>query len=187
MTTRGLIIGRYQPPHLGHLAVIQHALEQVDEVIVGIAAAQISHTLKNPLTAGERVELMRVMLDNAGIDPKRYWIVPTQDIMDNALWVAHLKRLLPRFDIFFGNNPFTDLLFSEYGIECRTTPMFEREKFEASRIRDLIIKQKSVEDFLDTDVARLLKEFGIPKRMRGIIESDKNFENTNVGSELANL
>ena len=42
MVTRGIIIGRFQPPHLGHLEVFKRILGEVDELIVGIGSAQES-------------------------------------------------------------------------------------------------------------------------------------------------
>jgi len=52
---RGLLVGRMQPVHLGHLQVIRRILDEVDEVIIGVGSAQLSHTIKDPFTAGERV------------------------------------------------------------------------------------------------------------------------------------
>lgn len=188
MTTRGLLVGRFQPPHLGHLALIKHVLNEVDELIIAVAAAQISHTKKNPLKAGERVMMLRKMLQNNDLDPDSYWIIPTQDIMDNSLWVPHLQRLLPKFDVFFGNNPFTKMLFEEHGIETRQTPMFNREAFEASRIRQLLIEEKSVAEHIDDDVAGMLKEINISRRFKSIINDDSEFkEKSKPGSELQNM
>ncbi|HDM88409.1 MAG TPA: nicotinamide-nucleotide adenylyltransferase, partial [Candidatus Bathyarchaeota archaeon] len=41
---RGLFIGRFQPPHLGHLHAIKQALEECDELIIVIGSSQYSHT-----------------------------------------------------------------------------------------------------------------------------------------------
>jgi nicotinamide-nucleotide adenylyltransferase len=55
---RGLYIGRFQPYHLGHQAVLQKIVEEVDEIVVGLGSAQASHTLDNPFTAGERISMI---------------------------------------------------------------------------------------------------------------------------------
>ena len=36
---RGLLIGRIQPLHNGHIKVIQETLKEVDEIIIGIGSA----------------------------------------------------------------------------------------------------------------------------------------------------
>ncbi len=51
------MVGRFQPFHNGHILVIRKMLESFPSVILGIGSAQYSHTLENPFTAGERVEM----------------------------------------------------------------------------------------------------------------------------------
>ena len=46
---RGILIGRMQPLHNGHIEVIKKILNEVDEIIIGIGSAQISHELKDHL------------------------------------------------------------------------------------------------------------------------------------------
>ncbi|RLF01945.1 MAG: nicotinamide-nucleotide adenylyltransferase, partial [Thermoprotei archaeon] len=55
---RGLFVGRFQPFHLGHLKALRWILEREDEVIICIGSAQYSHSLRNPFTVGERVEMI---------------------------------------------------------------------------------------------------------------------------------
>lgn len=43
---RGLLIGRFQPFHLGHEYLIERIDEAVDEVVVGIGSAGESHSKK---------------------------------------------------------------------------------------------------------------------------------------------
>ena len=65
---RGLLIGRMQPVHNGHIDIIKETLKEVDELIIGIGSAQLSHTLKDPFTAGERL----LMLTHALVDVLYY-------------------------------------------------------------------------------------------------------------------
>ncbi|HDJ89497.1 MAG TPA: nicotinamide-nucleotide adenylyltransferase, partial [Thermoprotei archaeon] len=58
MKMRGLFIGRFQPFHLGHFYALKWILSKVDEVIIGIGSAQVSYTIKNPFTLGERIEMI---------------------------------------------------------------------------------------------------------------------------------
>lgn len=182
---RGLFIARFQPIHKGHVNVIKEILEVVDELLVVVAAAQVSHTLKNPLTAGERLEMVRQALIEASMPMDRLWILPAQDIFDNAVWVTHLKRLLPPFDIMFSNNPFTINLFEEAGLKTKRTSVFEREKFSATAIRQAIIDQKSIKDRVYPSTLKLIDQWKIRKRLLSIvsdeIEESKKHE---AGTEL---
>ena len=54
----GMVIGRFQPFHLGHFIILERALEQCNKVVVVIGSAQESRTPLNPLTATEREQLI---------------------------------------------------------------------------------------------------------------------------------
>ncbi|MCD6340506.1 MAG: adenylyltransferase/cytidyltransferase family protein, partial [Desulfurococcales archaeon] len=71
--TRALFPGRFQPIHWGHVSVIKWALSKVDELIIGVGTAQESHTIVNPFTAGERVVMIRLALEEAGVDLRRVY------------------------------------------------------------------------------------------------------------------
>ncbi|MCQ4350098.1 MAG: adenylyltransferase/cytidyltransferase family protein, partial [Sulfolobales archaeon] len=59
---RALFPGRFQPIHLGHIEVIKWTLEKFDEIIIVIGSSQESHTIMNPFSAGERIEMIRKAL-----------------------------------------------------------------------------------------------------------------------------
>ena len=157
-------------------------MKEVDELIIVIAAAQISHTIKNPLKAGERIECLRLMLENSDIKPNQYWLIPAQDVFDNSLWVYHLKRLLPKFDVFYGNNPYTTLLFEEAGIETKNTILHNRESLEAAKIREKIINEEDISDLVDPSVEKYLKE--VRTRDRLLATYEETLHSKQRGSEL---
>ena len=140
---RGMIVGRFQPFHKGHLSVIKYILNEVDDLIVIIAASQQSHQPKNPFTAGERYDMIHNSLVEELKDITRVIIIPANDVNDNGLWVAHITRLVPKFDIVYTNNPHTRYLFEHAGKEVRTPPMYDREDYSAQNVRDLMKKGKS--------------------------------------------
>ena len=173
MIHRGLLVGRFQPPHLGHLELINHILKDVDELIIAVAASQLSHSEKNPFTAGERITMIRMMLHNANVDLSKILIIPTNDIKDNSLWVSHLKRLIPSFSTFYSNNPFTRMLFEEAGISVLSTPCFERTNLQASKVRQLLYDNLDASKFLDESVQTYLDHKYFKNRFKGINETDK--------------
>ena len=58
MYDTGMIIGRFQPFHLGHSIILDRALDQCNKVIVVIGSAQESRTPLNPLSASEREQII---------------------------------------------------------------------------------------------------------------------------------
>jgi nicotinamide-nucleotide adenylyltransferase len=87
--TRGFYIGRFQPYHNGHQAVLERIAMLVDEIVIGVGSAQQSHQIDNPFTAGERVLMITHALEEIGCP---IYVIPIEDIQRNALWVAHLAR-----------------------------------------------------------------------------------------------
>src|SRR5512136_438362 len=108
---RTLFIGRFQPFHKGHLAMVKKILQDNDEVIIGIGSAQYSHTGENPFTASERYEMIKRTLDAEGI--RMYSIVPIPDTHVHSVWVSHAVSLVPRFGVVYTNSPLVVRLFRE--------------------------------------------------------------------------
>ena len=129
---RGVLVGRFQPFHFGHLSVLKYALERVDEVILVIGSPQLSHSIDNPFTAGERLFMLKKALHEAEVKTERYYIVHAPDVHNNAIWVAFLVSLCPPFHIVYSNNPLVKRLFCEAGFQVEETPLFNREKFSAT-------------------------------------------------------
>lgn len=63
MTDYSLFLGRFQPPHAGHVAIIQRLLDEGRVPVIAIRETAISKY--NPWTYGERVETFRRILGSA--------------------------------------------------------------------------------------------------------------------------
>ena len=80
----GCVHGRFQPPHLDHLAYITEALSKVDHLIIGIAQPDVPHLdecaedphralpADNPLTFVERRLAIDTMLLGIGVSRDKY-------------------------------------------------------------------------------------------------------------------
>ncbi len=136
---RGLFVGRFQPPHWGHIEVIRWCMRHVDELIIVIGSAQESHTIKNPFTAGERIEMLRLALRDSGIDVSHVYLVPVQDIAMNFVWPRYIELLVPRFQVVFSRNPLVVRLFNEYGYRIIEPPSFSRDEYSATHVRNLML------------------------------------------------
>ena len=55
----GMVIGRFQVLHKGHVSMIKHALEFCDQVVVYLGSSQESRTTTNPFNCAERIEMFR--------------------------------------------------------------------------------------------------------------------------------
>lgn len=165
---RGILIGRMQPVHNGHMAVIKQILNEVDEIIIGIGSAQASHELKDPFTAGERIVMMSQALAEKDIDPSRYYIIPMQDINFNAIWVSHVKMLTPPFSIVYSGNPLVKQLFSEEGYEVRQPPLYDRKHLSGSEVRKRILNDDDWQELVPKAVVDVINEINGVERLKNL-------------------
>jgi nicotinamide-nucleotide adenylyltransferase len=169
---RGLLIGRFQPFHRGHIYVIKEIQKAVDEIIICIGSAQKSHSLENPFTAGERIMMIKKSLYENGIK-KNYYIIPIPDINNNSLWTSHVKSLTPPFLKVYSANALVKRLFKEQGIEVDTPPMYNRKEFSGTEIRRRMLKGKPWEKFVPKAVVDVIGEVDGIRRLRNLAKSDK--------------
>ena len=62
-----VFIGRFAPPHLGHLEVIKRALEQAEEMAIFVGSANRSPSIRNPFPVAFRINMIRSMLADCGV------------------------------------------------------------------------------------------------------------------------
>ncbi len=85
-----VVIGRFQPVHNGHVAMLQTALETAAQVIVLVGSVYLPRTLKNPFSFEERQQLLLQALPKGA--HKRVHIVPVEDYNDDKTWVAAVQQ-----------------------------------------------------------------------------------------------
>jgi nicotinamide-nucleotide adenylyltransferase len=168
----GLIIGRMQPFHNGHIHIIKKAFKEVDELIIGIGSAQISHTVKDPFTAGERILMIKKALIEEDFNMDKIYIIPLTDVMNHSLWVAHVKVLTPPFNKVFSGNPLVQQLFSESGYELNTHTLFNRETLSGTKIRHKMINNENWESLVPKATVETIKKIKGVERLKHISLTD---------------
>lgn len=169
---RAILIGRMQPVHNGHMQVINKILQEVDEVIIGIGSAQLSHEIKDPFTAGERVVMMSQALAEENVDPSRYYIIPMQDINFNAIWASHVKMLTPPFSIVYSGNPLVKQLFSEENFEVKQPPLYSRKTLSGTEVRNRILNDGNWEELVPNATVNLIKEINGVERIKNLSKKE---------------
>ena len=167
--TRGFYIGRFQPYHDGHHAMVERIAQEVDELVVGIGSAGDSHTTRNPFTAGERVMMISKAL--AEIDLMTY-VVPIEDLERNSVWVSHVRSMSPDFDVAYSNNPLVIRLFDEAGFEVRQSPMFNREELKGSEIREAMVAGDDWTAYVPGAVVEVIDEIDGVARIQQVSGAD---------------
>jgi len=161
---RGLLIGRFQPFHKGHMEIIKEMASEVDKLIICIGSAQESHTYEDPFTAGERHLMISESLNQAGIE--NYYLIPIVDIHRYSVWVAHVKSLVPPFDAIFTNNDLTARLFRESGIEVRKPRLYDRDKYSGKGVRKKMAENGDWQSLVPEGTIQVIEEIDGARRVR---------------------
>ena len=176
MTRRGLMLGRFQPFHKGHLALTKQILSECDELLIIIGSAQFNFIDKDPFSAGERVLMIHEALKEAGVDLSRCYIIPVANDENNARWLAYIRSMVPPFDILYSGNDFVKYLArSQDSSIVIEDPMFaEINEYNGTNIRRLMQEGKPWEHLVPPAVAKVIQQVGGIVRINMLARSDSN-------------
>lgn len=169
-----LFIGRFQPFHKGHLDVVKKILKDNERIIIVIGSAEKNFMQRDPLTAGERFQLIEESLKEAKIKPERYCIIPVRNVNNYALWVNHINIHVPPYTkIYTGSELVKACYLGKYykkHEKNKTGPKLidvNREiPISASEVRESILRNDSWEKLVPKAVAGLFKKWDIKSRLQ---------------------
>lgn len=85
----GVLIARAQPPHDGHLDLINKSLYDVDHLIILLGSSNQCRSIKNPLSYNERKKLL---INALGVKRYNVTILPLNDYKYNdSQWIFDVK------------------------------------------------------------------------------------------------
>lgn len=87
-----VLIGRFQPFHNGHAALLAKALETAPRVVVLLGSAFSARNAKNPFSWEERAAMIACTLSEA--DRERVSFLPMRDYYDDARWATTATTLV---------------------------------------------------------------------------------------------
>ncbi len=132
----GLLIGRFQPFHLGHLQALQFALSRVNSLWVGLGSSNRTADRNNPFSADERRQMILASINNDTL--KRISIYPIPDVDNHIRWIEMISTIVPDFGIIFSNDELTKRLYSKRGVLVESIPFLQRDLLSGTNIRNLI-------------------------------------------------
>ena len=163
----GLLIGRFQPFHIGHLSAVKFALSKVENLWIGIGSSNKSHEKRNPFTADERKEMILSSLDSENVKKIQVYYVP--DIGDHEKWTYHVDSIIPKYDVVFSNDDFTLSLYKKRGIKTILVPLLHRETVSGTNIRKMIAEDKDWSNLVPQGTKNVLLRINAKERLSKIL------------------
>lgn len=91
-----IFIGRFQPFHKGHMAVIQEGLKRARHVLVLVGSSDSPRSTRNPWSFNERKQMIVNAFD--GEEHQRVHVLPLKDVMYNdQAWVKAVQHSVEDF------------------------------------------------------------------------------------------
>ena len=162
----GLLIGRFQPFHLGHLSAIQFALSKVDKLWIGLGSSNRPIEKDNPFTATERKEMILSSIDSSMKEKISIYFIP--DVDNHVRWIEKIDTIVPSFDIVFSNDDLTKHLYAKRSTQISSIPFSNREILSGTRIRDLIVSDQKWDDLVPNGTKNFLIGIGAKDRLKDL-------------------
>jgi nicotinamide-nucleotide adenylyltransferase len=164
-----LFLGRFQPFHKGHFDALQQIFEtgEFDRVLIGIGSADENYSFENPLTAGERWQIIDEALKENGISTDSYAILPARNINQFALWTRYIRQLFPFFETVFSGSPFVRHLW-EQEPEIEVRGVQKRITISATEVRQQVLIGGAFESLLFPTTISLCKKFTLRERLSNL-------------------
>lgn len=180
----GVIHGRFQVLHNDHMKYIISGKALCTRLVVGItnpdpflsktenADPDRNNPLANPLTYYERYLLVNAALEEQGLDPHQFNVVPF------PVNFPELYRYYVPMDAMFFLTIYDEWgkqkldYFKKQGLKTHVLREVTQEKkgISASEVRALMMENRPWEQLVPHSVSMLLNEWGIPDRLREVKE-----------------
>lgn len=164
----GILIGRFQPLHKGHVNAIEFARNNSERLFVIVGSAEKSNQERNPFSFEERKKMISLALKGKKLHDN-ISIVPINDARNHTEWIESIKNTIGEYNLIFTNDELTEKLFKEEGAEVLNVPLQDRNELSATEVRKRLELDKEWESLVTPEIARYLKEINAVERMKSIV------------------
>ena len=186
----GVVHGRFQILHYGHMEYILSAKQRCDHLIIGICNPEIEltkfnkvcpHRSKisaNPLTFYERMECIKGSLIEAGLSRDQFDIVPFPINFPNRIENYAPKDAKYYMTIFEAWGDEKEKVLKELGfdVEVIKRGTFEDKKSNSTEIRGKIYRDEDWKDEVPNYVYQYITNHHLDERIKSLLKADHDKE-----------
>lgn len=162
MKIPALIIGRFQPFHLGHLNLIRSIARDYSVVQIALGSAQAPASKDNPFSIEERKEMISLLLKERAIQSE---IRPIPDAHTHEYWFQYIKEAFPAIHTVFTDKTQVRELFQKNGYKVREISYFNRNLYNGAEVRKRILAGENWESLVPRTIADYLRKLECRKRL----------------------
>lgn len=137
MLGTGLIIGRFQPFHNGHLFLLQEAFKFVKQAVIGIGSINI-HDSDNPYSQKQVEKMLYDVLVFEKLEKKVVQIFGIPDFNNDEKWLSYITANSKPYEVVISHNDWVTRIFKAAKIPVREISFYKRELYEGKKIRNLM-------------------------------------------------
>ena len=149
-----IVLGRFQPFHRGHIALIEWAYEQKESeyLRIVIGSANRPQSPENPWNWEERKEMICSWKENEHPEWK-FEIIAIPDINNPPKWVEHAEKYHGKSGLLLTSDKETQVLYEQKNWSTKYLQLENRESFEGWRVRETC---KMLSTVIETDAVKLI-------------------------------
>lgn len=164
-----LVIGRFQPVHLGHVEVLKDLRSRgLDDIVLGIGTAGKERTSRNPFTYDEIRKMWLPVMDELEV---AYNIYEIPDINDPPNYAKHVETITgckEEDTLIVSRNSYTLDCFTNYGKSYQTLSVDPKLPLPSGKgylcatlIREWIQNEGPWQQYVPASTKQVIEEVGI--------------------------
>ena len=163
----GILVGRFQPVHIGHVQAIEFALENSNKLFIVEGSAEKSNQKRNPFTFEERKKMIELAINEKELQDN-ISIIPINDANNHTEWIASIKNTVGEYNLIFTNDELTEKLFKKNETKVINVPLLDRNILSATEVRKRLELDKEWKSLVIPEIANYLTEINAVERMKSI-------------------
>jgi cytidyltransferase-like protein len=189
---QGLLIGRFNPPHWGHINLIKYALSNCNRLFIVVGSDLPTRTKKNIFFAYERIDMLQLCFNIKELDKMSF--LSLQDVGNDKLWAHFVEECVfnnssynpaKEVTLFGFNKDASSYYLNLFPNFCQMlSPIIYNGGMNSTEIRNSIFDDEFV---LQEHSPHLNERYIHPNVLEWILTNKTNIRKNKINKELQSI